>query len=66
MEGLSITPDGKTPFGFMQSPLAQDGGDGGSANRIVSIDIAIGDIRQYAFNNVPLVARLTTAAKFWR
>lgn len=52
MEGLSITPDGKTLFGFMQSPLAQDGGDGGSANRIVSIDIASGDIRQYAFNNV--------------
>lgn len=52
MEGLSITPDGKTLFGFMQSPLAQDGGDGGSANRIVSIDIASGDIHQYSFNNV--------------
>ena len=52
MEGLSITPDGKTLFGFMQSPLAQDGGDGGSANRIVSIDIASGDVRQYSFNNV--------------
>ncbi|MGE5450333.1 MAG: esterase-like activity of phytase family protein [Acidobacteriota bacterium] len=52
MEGLSITPDGKTLFGFMQSPLAQDGGDGGTANRIVSIDIASGDVRQYSFNNV--------------
>lgn len=51
MEGLSITPDGKTLFGFMQSPLAQDGGDGGTANRIVSIDIASGDIHQYSFNN---------------
>ena len=51
MEGLSITPDGKTLFGFMQSPLAQDGGDGGTANRIVSIDIASGDIHQFSFNN---------------
>ncbi|HET8870224.1 MAG TPA: esterase-like activity of phytase family protein [Aquabacterium sp.] len=51
MEGLSITPDGKTLFGFMQSPLIQDGGDGGQANRIVSIDVASGDVRQYSFNN---------------
>ncbi|HET8693179.1 MAG TPA: esterase-like activity of phytase family protein [Aquabacterium sp.] len=52
MEGLSITPDGKTLFGFMQSALLQDGGDGAKANRIVSIDIASGDIHQYSFNNV--------------
>ena len=52
MEGLSITPDGKTLFGFMQSPLKQDGGDGGQANRIVSIDIASGDVHQYSFNNL--------------
>ena len=27
MEGLAITPDGKTLVGAMQSPLIQDGGD---------------------------------------
>ncbi|MEO6277956.1 esterase-like activity of phytase family protein [Roseateles sp.] len=52
MEGLAISPDGKTLFGFMQSPLIQDGGDGGSFNRIVKIDIASGAVSQFAFNNV--------------
>ena len=28
MEGLAITPDGKTLVGVMQSPLLQDGGTG--------------------------------------
>jgi hypothetical protein len=51
MEGLAITPDGKTLFGFMQSPLIQDGGDGGRANRIVKIDIATGAVSQYAYDN---------------
>ncbi|MDT8998783.1 esterase-like activity of phytase family protein [Paucibacter sp. APW11] len=51
MEGLAITPDGKTLVGFMQSPLIQDGGDGGAANRIISIDIASGATRQFAYNN---------------
>jgi hypothetical protein len=51
MEGLAITPDGKTLVGFMQSPLIQDGGDGGTANRIVTIDIATGDTHEYAYNN---------------
>ena len=51
MEGLAITPDGKTLVGFMQSPLAQDGGDGGRANRIVTIDIATGTTRQYVYDN---------------
>ena len=51
MEGLAITPDGKTLVGFMQSPLAQDGGDGGRANRIVSIDVASGDIKEYVYDN---------------
>lgn len=32
MEGLAISLDGSTLIGFMQSPLAQDGGDGGQAN----------------------------------
>ena len=51
MEGLAITPDGKTLFGFMQSPLAQDGGDGGRANRIIAIDVASGAVKQYAYDN---------------
>ncbi|HEY8878533.1 MAG TPA: esterase-like activity of phytase family protein [Roseateles sp.] len=51
MEGLAISPDGKTLFGFMQSPLAQDGGDGGRYNRIVKIDVATGAVSQFAFDN---------------
>ena len=51
MEGLAITPDGKTLVGFEQSPLIQDGGDGGRANRIVSIDIASGAVKQFAYDN---------------
>lgn len=51
MEGLAISPDGTTLFGFMQSPLIQDGGDGGRANRIVTIDIASGVTHQFAYDN---------------
>jgi hypothetical protein len=51
MEGLAITPDGKYLVGFMQSPLIQDGGDGGAANRIVKIEIATGKVSQFAYNN---------------
>lgn len=51
MEGLAITPDGKTLIGFMQSPLIQDGGDGGRANRIVTIDIATGVTKQFVYDN---------------
>ncbi len=51
MEGLAITPDGKTLVGFMQSPLLQDGGDGGRYNRIVKIDIATGAVSQFAYDN---------------
>jgi hypothetical protein len=51
MEGLAISPDGKTLFGFVQSPLIQDGGDGGRANRIVKIDIRSGAVSQYAYDN---------------
>jgi hypothetical protein len=49
MEGLAITPDGKTLVGAMQSPLAQDGGTAGRFTRIVAIDIATGTMRQYAY-----------------
>ena len=51
MEGLAVTPDGKTLVGFEQSPLIQDGGDGGRANRIVTIDVATGATKQFAYDN---------------
>ncbi|MBC7697485.1 MAG: esterase-like activity of phytase family protein [Bacteroidia bacterium] len=51
MEGLAITPDGKTLVGFMQSALIQDGGDGAQANRIVTIDIASGVTKEFAYDN---------------
>jgi hypothetical protein len=51
MEGLAITPDGKYLVGFMQSPLIQDGGDGGRANRLVKINIATGITQQFVYDN---------------
>lgn len=51
MEGLAISPDGKILIGFVQSPLKQDGGDGGRANRIVTIDTASGATKQYVYDN---------------
>lgn len=39
MEGLAITPDGKTLVGMMQSSLIQDGGLLGSSCRIVVYDL---------------------------
>lgn len=52
MEGLAISPDGKTLVGFMQSALLQDGGNNGRANRIVTIDIASGAVKQFAYDNL--------------
>ena len=50
MEGLAITPDGRTLVGAMQSPLLQDGGDvKGGVTRIVAIDIRTGKTREYAY-----------------
>lgn len=50
MEGLAITPDGKTLVGAMQSPLLQDGGDvKGGVTRIITIDIASGVTHEYAY-----------------
>lgn len=51
MEGLAISPDGRTLFGFVQSPLIQDGGDGGRANRIVTIDLRSGTTAQFVYDN---------------
>ncbi len=48
MEGLAITPDGRTLVGAMQSPLIQDGGDvKGGITRIVTIDIRTGKTHEY-------------------
>jgi hypothetical protein len=53
MEGLAITPDGKTLVGIMQNALIQDAALGGSAKnllRIVTIDIASGAVtHQYGY-----------------
>jgi hypothetical protein len=51
MEGLAISQDGTTLIGFEQSPLIQDGGDGGRMNRIVTVDIASGVTHEYAYDN---------------
>ncbi|TDY22876.1 hypothetical protein B0G81_3191 [Paraburkholderia sp. BL6665CI2N2] len=59
MEGLAISPDGKTLFGAMQSPLIQDGGTKGAYTRIVRIDVRTGKTTQFAY---PLT-NIGTAAK---
>jgi hypothetical protein len=54
MEGLAITPDGKTLVGFMQAALVQDNLQGGKAKKVlrfVTIDIASGQwTHEYAYN----------------
>ncbi|WP_133498660.1 esterase-like activity of phytase family protein [Cognatilysobacter terrigena] len=59
MEGLAISPDGRTLFGAMQSPLLQDGGTNAPYVRIVVIDTVSRATRQYAY---PLT-NIGTAAK---
>ena len=50
MEGLAITPDGKTLVGIMQSGLRQDVSAGNTnLARIVTIDIATGQTHEYAY-----------------
>lgn len=46
MEGLAITPDGKTLVGIMQAPLAQDTS---KTVRIVTVDIATKVVHEYAY-----------------
>jgi hypothetical protein len=46
MEGLALTPDGKTLVGIMQAPLEQDVK---KLVRIVTIDIATGATHEYAY-----------------
>lgn len=51
MEGLAITPDGKTLVGIMQAPLIQDAANPDTAKllRIVTIDIATGATKEYGY-----------------
>ena len=51
MEGLSITPDGKTLVGIMQAALIQDAGSKSTKKmvRIVTIDIATGATHEYGY-----------------
>lgn len=53
MEGLAITPDGRTLVGIMQNSLIQDANEGGAAAkllRIVTIDIVSGHVtHQFAY-----------------
>jgi Esterase-like activity of phytase len=52
MEGLALTPDGRTLVGAMQSPLIQDGGNhlvAGQFTRIITIDIETGRTHEYAY-----------------
>jgi hypothetical protein len=49
MEGLAITPDGKTLVGMMQSPLIQDGGTNAAFTRIITIDVHSGKTHEFAY-----------------
>ncbi len=49
MEGLAISPDGRTLYGIMQSPLLQDGGTKAATTRIVQLDLVSGRTHQYAY-----------------
>lgn len=52
MEGLTITPDGKTLVGLMQSPMYNPSSSAVSGSlvlRVVTFDIATGATRQYAY-----------------
>lgn len=47
MEGLALTPDGKTLVGIMQAQLEQDAGQ--NVLRIVTIDVATGATHEYGY-----------------
>ncbi len=56
MEGLAISPDGRTLFGIMQNALLQDNGLNpgttdrlGLNNRILQIDLVTGETREYVY-----------------
>jgi hypothetical protein len=59
MEGLAISPDGRTLVGILQSSLLQDGGSNGSTTRIVTIDIETGVVLHeygYTLDNIGTAA----------
>lgn len=54
MEGLAISPDGRTLFGMMQNALIQDNGLSGLDrfglnNRILKIDLITGETHEYVY-----------------
>jgi hypothetical protein len=49
MEGLAITPDGRTLVGIMQGPLIQDGGKKGINCRILTIGVDDGVTHEYLY-----------------
>jgi hypothetical protein len=52
MEGLTLTPDGKTLVGLMQSPLYNPSAvvvSGSTVLRVVTFDLASGATKQYAY-----------------
>lgn len=50
MEGLAITPDGRTLVGIMQNSLIQDNNEGATKLlHIVTVDIASGGTHEYAY-----------------
>ena len=59
MEGLAITPDGRTLYGAMQSPLEQDGGTDAAYTRIARIDVRTGVVKEiaYALTNIGTAAK---------
>ncbi|MGI4758438.1 MAG: esterase-like activity of phytase family protein [Janthinobacterium lividum] len=53
LEGLAITPDGKTLISMIQAPLIQDANLGGAAAnllRFVTIDVTSGATHEYAYS----------------
>ncbi len=49
MEGLALTPNGKTLVGIIQGPVIQDGGKAAGFLRLVAVDLASGKVTQYAY-----------------
>ncbi len=49
MEGLAISPDGRTLVGIMQGPLIQDGGKKGINCRILTIEVDGGAAHEYLY-----------------
>ena len=49
-EGLAISPDGRTAYAMLQSAMLDEGGSGGTINRIVAFDTRTAKpIAQYAY-----------------